>query len=122
MRQFMLGIPDELIDAARVDGAGELRIFARVVMPLCRPALATLAILTFLGVLEQLPVAAGGRPAPRTSTPCPSRWRLYAVGQNATEYGLLLAGAMVVVVPVLVVFFALQQHFVQGIATTGIKS
>ena len=49
MRQFMQGIPDELIDAARVDGAGELRIFATVVLPLCKPALATLAILTFLG-------------------------------------------------------------------------
>src|SRR5437879_5644946 len=49
MRQFISGLPDELIDAARVDGAGELRIFARIVMPLCGPALATLSILTFLG-------------------------------------------------------------------------
>ena len=72
MRQFMLGLPDELIEAARVDGAGEFRIFCRIVMPLCKPALATLGILTFLAswnnFLWPLVVA-----QPRTSTPCRSR-------------------------------------------------
>ena len=61
MRQFILGIPDELLDAARVDGAGEYTIFFRIVLPLCGPALATLGVLTFLAQLEQLPVAARGR-------------------------------------------------------------
>ncbi|NUU16356.1 carbohydrate ABC transporter permease [Cellulomonas humilata] len=121
MRQFMQGVPDELIDAARVDGAGEFRIFARVVMPLCKPALATLAILTFLGSWNSFlwPLVVASTEDMYT---LPVALGLYAVGQNSTDYGLLLAGAMVIVVPILIVFFALQKHFVQGLATTGLKS
>lgn len=121
MRQFMQGIPDELIDAARVDGAGELRIFARVVMPLCKPALATLAILTFLGSWNNFlwPLVVSSTEDMYT---LPVALALVSVGQNSTQYGLLLAGAMVIVVPILIVFFALQKHFVQGLATTGLKS
>nr|WP_235522370.1 carbohydrate ABC transporter permease [Cellulomonas sp. Root137] len=121
MRQFMQGIPDELVDAARVDGAGELRIFWRVVMPLCKPALATLAILTFLGSWNNFlwPLVVASTEDMYT---LPVALALYSVGQNATQYGLLLAGSVVVVVPVLVVFLALQRHFVQGLATTGLKT
>jgi len=121
MRQFMQGIPDELIDAARVDGAGELRIFATVVMPLCRPALATLAILTFLGSWNNFlwPLVVASTEDMYT---LPVALALYSVGQNSTNYGLLLAGACVVLVPVLAVFLALQRHFVQGLATTGLKT
>ena len=121
MRQFMAGIPDELIDAARVDGASELRIFARVVMPLCKPALATLAILTFLGSWNNFlwPLVVSSTEDMYT---LPVALALYSVGQNATQYGLLLAGAVVIVVPILIVFFALQRHFVQGLATTGLKT
>jgi multiple sugar transport system permease protein len=120
MRQFFLGIPDELIDAARVDGASELRIFVQVVMPLAKPALATLAILTFLGswnnFLWPLVVA-----TTEDKYTLPVALALYSTGQNQTDYGLLLAGAVVVVVPVLVVFLLLQRYLVQGIAMTGIK-
>jgi len=120
MRQFIQGIPDELIDAARMDGASELRIFLQVVMPLCKPALATLAILTFLGswnnFLWPLVVATS-----EEKYTLPVALALYSVGQNQTEYGLLLAGAVVIVVPVLAVFLLLQRYFVQGIAMTGIK-
>jgi multiple sugar transport system permease protein len=121
MRQFIQGIPDELIDAGRVDGAGEFRIFARVVMPLCKPALATLAILTFLGSWNNFlwPLVVSSTEDMYT---LPVALALVSVGQNSTQYGLLLAGAMVVVVPILIVFFALQKHFVQGLATTGLKS
>ncbi len=121
MRQFMQGIPDELIDAARVDGAGEFRIFLRVVMPLCKPALATLAILTFLGSWNNFlwPLVVSSTENMYT---LPVALALYSVGQNSTEYGLLLAGAVVIVLPILAVFFALQKHFVQGLATTGLKS
>ncbi|GEK20252.1 carbohydrate ABC transporter permease [Cellulomonas xylanilytica] len=121
MRQFIQGIPDELIDAGRVDGAGEFRIFARVVMPLCKPALATLAILTFLGSWNNFlwPLVVSSTEDMYT---LPVALALYSVGQNSTQYGLLLAGSMVVVVPILIVFFALQKHFVQGLATTGLKS
>jgi len=120
MRQFLLSIPDDLIEAARVDGAGELRIFWRVVLPLCRPALATLGILTFLAswnnFLWPLVVA-----TTEDRYTLPVALALYSVGQNKTDYGLLLAGAVVVVVPVLVVFLFLQRHFMRGIATTGLK-
>jgi multiple sugar transport system permease protein len=120
MRQFMLGLPKDLLDAARVDGAGELRIFFRVFLPLCGPALATLGILTFLGswnnFLWPLVVA-----QTEDTYTLPVALALYSTGQNATQYGLLLAGATVVVLPVLIVFMVFQRRFIQGIATTGLK-
>jgi multiple sugar transport system permease protein len=120
MRQFILGLPRDLLDAARVDGAGELRIFWQVILPLCGPALATLGILTFLGswnnFLWPLVVA-----QTEDTYTLPVALALYSKGQNATNYGLLLAGATVVVVPILAVFLAFQRRFIEGIATTGIK-
>jgi multiple sugar transport system permease protein len=120
MRQYLLSIPDELIEAARVDGAGEFRIFVRVVLPLCRPALATLGILTFLSswnsFLWPLVVA-----TTEDKYTLPVALALYSVGQNRINFGLALAGAVVVVLPVLVVFVLLQRHFLRGIATTGLK-
>ena len=120
MRQYLLSIPDDLIEAARVDGAGEFRIFWRVVLPLCRPALATLGILTFLAswnnFLWPLVVATSA-----DKYTLPVALALYSVGQNRIDLGLMLAGAAVVVLPVLVVFILLQRHFLRGIATTGLK-
>ena len=120
MRQFILGLPDELIQAARVDGAGELRIFFSVILPLCGPALATLGILTFLGSWNNFlwPLVVAQTEDKYT---LPVALALYSVGQNATQYGLLLAGAVVVVIPVIAVFLALQRYIMQGIAMTGIK-
>ncbi|GGM57404.1 carbohydrate ABC transporter permease [Dactylosporangium sucinum] len=120
MRQYLLSIPDELIEAARVDGAGEFRIFWRVVLPLCRPALATLGILTFLtswnNFLWPLVVA-----TTEDKYTLPVALALFSVGQHRIDLGLALAGAVVVVLPVLVVFLLLQRHFMRGIATTGLK-
>jgi multiple sugar transport system permease protein len=120
MRQFLLSIPDDLLEAARVDGAGEWRIFWRVVLPLCRPALATLGILTFLtswnNFLWPLVVATTA-----DKYTLPVALALFSVGQHRADYGLLLAGAVVVVLPVLIVFLLLQRHFLRGIATTGLK-
>ena len=120
MRQFISGLPDDIIEAARIDGASEWRIFARVIMPLCGPAVATLTILTFLGswnnFLWPLVVATS-----EEKYTLPVALALYSVGQNAAQYGLMMAGAVVVVIPVLLVFIVLQRYFVQGIALTGIK-
>jgi multiple sugar transport system permease protein len=120
MRQYILSLPDELIQAARVDGAGELRIFFSVILPLCGPAVATLGVLTFLtswnNFLWPLVIATD-----ESKYTLPVALALYAVGQNATKYGLLLAGSVVVVLPVLVVFLVLQRQIMQGIAMTGIK-
>ncbi|WP_396653861.1 carbohydrate ABC transporter permease [Microbacterium sp. ARD31] len=120
MRQYIQSLPDELIQAARIDGAGELRIFFSVILPLCGPALATLGILTFLtswnNFLWPLVVA-----QTEDKYTLPVALALYSVGQNATQYGLLLAGSVVVVLPVLAIFLVLQRHIMQGIAMTGIK-
>jgi multiple sugar transport system permease protein len=120
MRQYILGIPDDLLDAARVDGAGEYTIFFRIVLPLCGPALATLAVLTFLAqwnsFLWPLVVA-----TTEDMYTLPVALALFATGQQESNLALQLAGATVVVLPVIVVFFALQRFVIQGIATTGIK-
>lgn len=120
MRQFIVTLPDDLLDAGRVDGASELRIFRQIILPLCGPALATLGILTFLGswnsFLWPLVVA-----QTQTHYTLPVALALFSTGQNQVNYGLLLAGATVVVAPVLVVFLIFQRRFIEGIATTGIK-
>ena len=120
MRQFILSIPNDLLEAARIDAASEWRIFWQVVLPLCRPALATLGILTFLSSWNNFlwPLVAATEEETYT---LPVALALYAIGQNRTEYDLLLPGAVVVVLPVLIVFVLLQRHFVRGIATTGLK-
>jgi multiple sugar transport system permease protein len=120
MRQFAESLPDDLFEAARIDGAGELRIFAKIFLPLTGPALATQAIMTMLfswnSFIWPLVVAQSD-----------STYTL-AVGlatasrqAHMTDYGLLLAGAVVVMLPVLVLFLLLQKYFIQGIAATGLK-
>lgn len=120
MRQFIRELPDELLDAARVDGAGEYYIFGRIVMPLSLPALATLGILTFLATWNSFlwPLVVAQSDQMYT---LPVALALISVGQQTTNYGLLLAGAVIVVVPVLIVFLALQSYFTKGIAMTGFK-
>jgi multiple sugar transport system permease protein len=120
MRQFILGIPDELIDAARVDGAGELRILARVVAPLCGPAIATVAVITFFAQWNNFlwPLVVAQTEEKYT---LPVALALYSVGQNNARFGLLMAGAVVIVIPILIIFALLQRYVVQGIAVTGLK-
>jgi multiple sugar transport system permease protein len=120
MRQFISALPDELLDAARIDGAGEYRIFFKIILPLCGPPLATLAILTFLGswnaFLWPLVVA-----STEDMYTLPVALSLFAIGQQETNVALQMAGAVVVVLPVVVLFLAMQRYVIQGIATTGIK-
>jgi multiple sugar transport system permease protein len=120
MRQFMGGIPDALLEAARLDGAGEWKIFARVVMPLCGPPLATLGILTFLSSWNNFlwPLVAAQTEEMYT---LPVALSLYSTGQNATNYGLLLAGSVLVITPIIILFIFLQRWFIRGVATTGLK-
>ena len=120
MRQFMLGIPDDLLDAARIDGASEFRIFGQIALPLATPALATLGILTFLGSWNNflLPLIVL---TDDDKYNLPVALATFAIGQYATDNGMLMAGSLVIILPVLVVFVALQRYFTQGIATTGLK-
>ncbi len=118
-RQFMFTIPNELIDAARIDSAGEWYIFHRLILPLCGPVLATTISFYFMwnwndflwplivissSKRAMLPVALAG-----------------FVEQHGTDFGLVMAGATLSVIPVLLLFVALQRYVVQGIALTGLK-
>jgi multiple sugar transport system permease protein len=122
MRQFMLGVPDELLEAARIDGAREWYIFWRIAMPLVKPALATLAIFTFLGSWNNFlwPLVATNDPDKYT---LPVALATFAIDptQSDGSNGVLMAGAFLVVLPVLLVFILLQRYFTQGIATAGLK-
>jgi multiple sugar transport system permease protein len=120
MRQYILGIPDELLDAARIDGAGEFTIFFRIVLPLCGPALATLAVLTFLSqwnsFLWPLVVA-----STENMFTLPVVVALFSRGEQESDLALQLAGATVVVLPMIILFFAMQRYVIQGVARTGLK-
>lgn len=120
MRQFMLEIPDSLLEAARIDGASELRIFVQIVLPMCGPALATLGILTFLGSWNNFPWPLVASQSQDMYT-LPVALSLYSTGQFATDFGTLLAGSVLIITPILLLFVFLQRYFVQGLATTGIK-
>lgn len=119
VRQFMMTIPDDLIEASRIDGCSEFRIYWNVILPLCKPVLATLGIFTFMGswndFLWPLIVMVGE-----------DRYTLPVAlanlnGQYATKFGLLMAGAVVVVIPVIAIFVVAQKYVIRGIASTGLK-
>lgn len=119
IRQYMVSIPDELLDAARVDGAGEFRIFWSIVLPLCKPALAACAIFTFQGTWEDFfwPLIIMSDPDKLTA---PVGLALFVV-QNKTSWNLLFAGSVIATIPMIIVFIIFQRQFVQGIAVTGVK-
>ncbi len=119
LRQYMLSIPDTLLEAARIDGASEFRIFRTVVLPLCVPALAANAIFSFQAVWEDLlwPLLVMSDPDKYT---VPVGLALFVV-QNRTQWSLLFAGSVIATLPMILVFIVLQRHFVQGIALTGVK-
>ena len=120
MRQFMLGVPNELLEAARMDGANEFRLFWSVVMPIATPVLATLAILTFLGNWNSFlyPLVMAQEPGMYT---LPVALATFATGQCQADHGMLMAGSVMLVVPVLIVFILFQRWITEGIATTGLK-
>lgn len=119
MRQFITTIPTDLIESARIDGCSEFRIYWTIILPLCKPVIAALGIFTFMGSwnaflwpliimikenMYTLPVALAN-----------------LSGQHATKFGLLMAGAVVVVIPVLIVFIVAQRYVIKGVAVTGLK-
>ncbi len=121
MRQYMLAVPDSLLDAARIDGAGEFRILFRIVLPLCGAPLATLGILTFLSswnnFLWPLVVAQS-----QEMYTVPVALSLYAIGPGGIQYGLLMAGSMLVLLPILVIYLALHRFVMRGMTATGVPS
>ncbi|WP_327580536.1 carbohydrate ABC transporter permease [Nonomuraea sp. NBC_00507] len=119
MRQFISDLPDELIDAARVDGAREFRIFFRIILPLCGPPLATLGLITFLGSWNNFLWPAVVAQSENMYT-LPVALNILN-GNEGTHYNLLVAGSVVVIAPILFLFVFLQRFFIQGIATSGLK-
>ena len=122
MRQFFLKVPDSLLEAGRIDGAGEWRMFARIALPLVAPGLATLGILTFLGSWNNFiwPLIVLGQQDKYT---LPVAVSTFANDPNQAQgsNGVLMAGSVAVVIPVVLVFIALQRYFTRGVAMSGIK-
>ncbi|HLT48222.1 MAG TPA: carbohydrate ABC transporter permease [Rubricoccaceae bacterium] len=119
LRQFFLTLPKELEEAAFIDGCGRFRVLWQIILPLARPALATLAVFTFMGVFNDF------------------LWALIVVNSQelytvqlglaifrdrySTEWGPLMAGSVAATLPILILFFVAQKHFIQGIALSGLK-
>ncbi|TDB74688.1 carbohydrate ABC transporter permease [Micromonospora sp. KC723] len=119
MRQYYLTIPDELCEAARVDGLSEYGIWARVVLPLSKPALASLALLTFVNTWNDYM-------GPFIYLTSNDLWTVQIglrsfVGVYDAEYAMIMTGSVLSVLPILTVFLIGQRYFVQGIATSGLK-
>lgn len=119
LRQFMMSLPMELDEAARIDGAGSLRIFSTIIVPLARPALATVAIMAFMYNWNDFfgPLIYLTSPEKMTLAVGLQLFR----GRFETEFNVLMAAATMAILPVFIVFFLTQKTFVEGIALTGIK-
>ena len=119
LRQFFLGIPRSLDEAARIDGAGDWRIYARIVLPLSTPALLTLGLFHFMANWNDLLWPLIFTTSTRMQT-LPAGLALF-MGQHISQYGVVMAGATLTTVPIVVAFLFVQRRFIQGIATTGLK-
>lgn len=121
MRQYMLSLPDDLLDAARVDGASEIEIYWRIVLPLSTPVIGALTILAFVYQWNNFlwPLVVARSDSMWTVPVGLNSLRVYA--SSAQVINMQMAGATLGVVPVIVVFLALQRYFVRGIALTGMK-
>jgi multiple sugar transport system permease protein len=119
MRQFMTGVPDELLDAARIDGLSEFGLFTRIALPLVRPALAALCIFTFLGNWNAFlwPLIVIQTPAMRT---LPVGIALFS-GEAGSSWHLIMAASALAVLPVLAVFALLQRQIIEGVVLTGLR-
>ena len=119
LRQFMLGIPMELSEAARIDGCGELKIYSQIIMPMCKPGLATLVVFTFnfmwndyMGPMiylntDKLKTIQIGLAAFRT--------------EYGAEYGLIMAGTVCSLLPMVLIYCVAQKYLIEGIAFSGLK-
>lgn len=119
MRQSYMSIPDELLEAARIDGLNEYGIFFRIVLPLSGPSIATLVIFSFVTIWNDFmgPLIYFSSDKLKTIQ---LGIRMF-IGQYSAEYGLIMAAAVVALVPVIIIFLFFQRYFVQGIATSGLK-
>ena len=119
IRQFFMGLPSELSDAARVDGAGEFRIFWQIMLPLVKPALRVMAVFTFLATWHDF---FGPLIYVSDNRQFPLSLGLYAFrAQRTTEWALLMAASTITTVPLIIIFFFTQRYFLEGIKLSGLK-
>ncbi len=119
MRQFMRGVPDDLIDAARIDGLSEFGIFLRIALPLVKSAVAALGIFTFIGNWGAFlwPLIVIESTEMRTMP----LGLAYFSGEAGVQWDMIMTGASIATVPVLIVFIIFQKHIIKGIALAGLK-
>lgn len=119
MKQFYEGIPSELCEAARIDGMSEYKIYAKIMLPLSKPALSTLTIFTFVSTWNDY---LGPLIYLKTESKKTIQLGLKMfIGEYSSEYGLIMAGSVLSLIPVIIVFLCLQKYFVEGVASTGLK-
>ena len=119
IRQFMFSIPNSLIEAARIDGCSEWYIFWKIIIPLSRPILATITIFTFLSAWNEFlfPLIILREEAKYTLPLALATLN----GQFNTDWGLLMAGSVVVIIPVIIVFLLVQKHYIKGLTAGSVK-
>ena len=119
IRQFMKGIPDDLLDAARIDGASDFRIFARIILPLVKPVIIALTVFTFLTTWNDFlwPLVSITEADMETVTLAAANLQ----GRFTTDYGLVMAGATVTFLVPLILYVVLQKQFVEGVVSSGVK-
>ncbi len=119
LRQFFLSIPAELDEAATIDGASRWQIYWRIALPLAKPALAALFVIHFMNLWNDFlwPLVMATDPERRT---LPAGLTLFT-GQHVTEHAVVMAGAVISLMPLAIAFLVAQRYFVQGISTTGLK-
>ena len=120
LRQFFMTIPEELSDAARIDGCSEFEIFWRIILPLSKPALIVVALFTFMAAWNDFlgPLVYLQRPEQYTLA---LGLQAFQSQHGGTPYNQLMAASVLIIAPVVILFFLAQKTFVQGIATTGLK-
>jgi raffinose/stachyose/melibiose transport system permease protein len=119
LRSFLVGIPKELDEAARLDGANEWQVALRVVLPLIRPGILTVGLVTGLGVYNELLFATTFISNP-TMLPISTTYLAFSQG-NSQQFGLVNAAGVIMIVPVIVLFLLMQRRFISGLATGGLK-
>ncbi len=119
IRQFMHSIPDDLLDAARIDGARDMQIFLRIVLPLIKPTIVALTVFTFLSVWNDFlwPLVSISKDSMQTVTLAAAKLQ----GRTQVEYGLVMAGAAVATIVPFILYMFLQKQFVEGVTSSSIK-
>ena len=120
MRQFMTGISDSLLDAAKIDGANEFQRYLRIVLPLCKPAMTTVAIYAFMNAWSDY--LAPMIYITKTEKLTLSLGLQQFMGEYSTDWARLMAAALIFVIPVVVFYIIFQRNFVQGVSTSGLKA